>query len=104
MTNAERKLWRLLRLQQFDGWKFRRQHVFGNYVLDFVCLPAKLVVEVDGGQHADNVAADAARTRFLIKAGFQIVRVWSNEVLSETDAVTQKIWDELKRSRAPSPP
>ena len=104
MTDAERKLWRLLRLQQFDDWKFRRQHVFGNYVLDFVCLPAKLVVEVDGGQHADAVAADDRRSRFLMKSGFRVVRFWNNEVLLETEAVTQRIWDELQRSRTPSPP
>ena len=103
MTDAERKLWRLLRLQQFDGWKFRRQHVFGSYVLDFVCLPAKLVVEVDGGQHADAMAADERRSQFLMKCGFRVVRFWNNEVLSETEAVTQRIWDEL-RSRTPSPP
>src|SRR3954447_6722693 len=61
MTDAERELWRLLRLRQFDGWKFRRQHLFGSYVLDFVCLPAKLVIEVDGGQHADAIPADKRR-------------------------------------------
>ena len=103
MTDAERKLWGALRRKQFDGFKFRRQHLFDPYVLDFVCLPAKLVVEIDGGQHADAIADDAKRTRALALAGFLVLRFWNNEVLLETEAVLARIWDEL-RARTPSPP
>jgi very-short-patch-repair endonuclease len=86
-TEAERALWNILRGGQFKGSKFRRQHAFGDYVLDFVCLPAKLVIEVDGGQHAEAVVQDAKRTRFLIEAGFGVLRFWNNEVLLEREAV-----------------
>ena len=106
MTEAESKLWRALRLQQFRGFKFRRQHALGNYVLDFVCLSAKVVIEVDGGQHAEAVAADEQRSRFLEGAGFRVLRFWNNQVLGETEAVLIRIGEELERATAttPSPP
>jgi len=100
-TEAERALWRGLRGRQFDGFKFRRQHAFGAYVLDFVCIAAKLVIEVDGGQHAEASTADEERTRFLTSAGFRVLRFWNNEVLSETEAVMSRIWEEV---HTPSPP
>ena len=99
MTDAERCLWRRLRGEQL-GVKFRRQHAFENYVLDFVCMDRRLVVEVDGSQHADDIAHDEIRTERLIAAGFKVLRFWNNEVLNETDAVIQVIWDALN----PSPP
>ena len=106
MTEAESKLWRALRLQQFSGFKFRRQHPLGNYVLDFVCLSAKVVIEVDGSQHAEAVAVDEERSRFLEGAGFRVLRFWNNQVLGETEAVLIRIGEELERATAttPSPP
>ena len=83
------------------GFKFRRQHLFDNYILDFVSLEAMLVVEVDGRQHLANKAADEARTRILSKAGFKVLRFWNNEVLTQTDAVKETIWRALN---TPSPP
>jgi len=99
MTDAERRLWQRLRGEQL-GVKFRRQHPFENYVLDFVCLDRGLAIEVDGSQHADDKQYDDQRTERLIAAGFQVLRFWNNEVLNETDAVVQTIWDALN----PSPP
>ncbi len=91
-TDAEQALWRILRGRQIGGIKFRRQHPFGDYILDFVCLENRLVIEVDGGQHAEQVAYDQARTKQLQKAGFHVLRFWNNEVLQESDAVKEKIW------------
>ncbi|MBI1907543.1 MAG: endonuclease domain-containing protein [Rhodocyclales bacterium] len=86
MTDAERKLWRHLRGEQL-GAKFRRQHPFQGYVLDFVCFERGLVIEVDGSQHADAAVKDAVRTDVLERAGFRVLRFWNNEVLTQTDAV-----------------
>lgn len=86
MTDAEIRLWRRLRGRQMAGCKFRRQHPFLDYVLDFVCLEKRLVVEVDGGQHLDD-EQDRVRDRRLQDAGFLVLRFWNNEVLQELDAV-----------------
>lgn len=99
LTDAERKLWQRLRGRQL-GAKFRRQHPFQGYVLDFVCLEQRLVVEVDGSQHAEAAERDAARTEVLAHAGFQVLRFWNNDVLMETDAVVEVILGALN----PSPP
>jgi len=98
LTDAEQKLWQRLRGRQL-GAKFRRQHPFENFVLDFVCLERKLIIEVDGSQHSDNVRYDEMRSARLA-AGFKALRFWNNEVLNETDSVVQAIWDALN----PSPP
>ena len=84
-----------------NGYKFRRQQPIGRYIVDFFCPESKLVVELDGGQHASQIQADQRRTDFLAKAGYRVLRFWDNEVLSETEAVMQKIMNELNH---PSPP
>ena len=94
MTDAENCLWRRLRGRQITGCKFRRQHPFMDYVLDFVCLEKRLVVEVDGGQHQD-CEQDLIRDRRLNDAGFRVLRFWNNQVLAETDAVVESIWTAL---------
>ncbi len=94
MTDAERLLWRHLRSQQM-GVKFRRQHAFENFVLDFVCLTTMLVIELDGGQHAEQTSKDAQRTLALERAGFRVLRFWNNQVLSETAAVLDAIYSAL---------
>lgn len=104
MTDAERKLWQGLRQRQVEGHKFRRQYPIGPYVADFVCLSAGLVVEVDGGQHAERVEEDAARTRVLERAGFKVLRYWNDDVLLKTDTVLQAIWAELANRPHPNPP
>jgi len=101
-TDAERWLWRRLRDCQVAGVKFRRQHPFDGYVLDFVSLERRLIVEVDGGQHGDS-EQDRVRDRRLVSAGFRVLRFWNNQVLEQTDAVVETIWRELVESN-PSPP
>ncbi|MBS0211826.1 MAG: endonuclease domain-containing protein [Proteobacteria bacterium] len=98
MTDAERKLWRCLRLRQLEGCKFRRQHPEGPYILDFVCIEHRLVVEVDGGQHLDS-ARDAVRDAWLHAAGFRVLRFWNHDVLTQTEAVAQAIYDTLAKTR-----
>lgn len=92
-TDAERRLWLRLRGKQVGEARFRRQHPIGPYVVDFCCLERRLVVEVDGGQHAQRAAADAARTRWLERAGYRVIRFWNNDALKHTDAVVQAIAD-----------
>lgn len=99
MTDAERILWRRLRSRELIGWKFRRQHPIGRYIVDFICLEAGLVVELDGGQHAES-HADAVRTEFLEDAGYRVLRFWNNDVLTQTDAVLAVVLDALA-SRCP---
>ena len=104
-TDAEHKLWQYLRGRQLEGCKFRRQHPFGDYILDFVCLDRKLVVELDGGQHAANSTYDGERTSFLEKAGFRVLRFWNNEVFENIEGVVQVIIAALvERASTPSPP
>ena len=90
MTDAERALWHNLRGKQMATHKFRRQHPYGNFILDFVCLDAMLVIEVDGGQHNQS-ANDVRRDQALTDAGFRVMRFWNNQVLNELDAVLEEI-------------
>lgn len=100
MTDAERRLWYRLRAHRFDGHKFKRQVPVGPYVLDFACLGRKLVIEVDGGQHAES-QTDIVRDRYLTKEGFRVLRFWNNDVLKNTDGVLEVVLSAL--SKAPSP-
>jgi very-short-patch-repair endonuclease len=103
MTNSERKLWYALRGEQL-GVKFRRQHPFGRYIADFACLEPKLVVELDGSQHAANEAYDDARDRFFRANGFAVLRFASNEPLVNLEGVLTVIQAHVQRAvRAPSP-
>jgi len=102
MTEAERRLWQALRLRQFDGYKFRRQHPLGDCVVDFVCIEARLVVEVDGGQHNERQDYDALRTDQLRQRGYRVVRFWNHEVMNDIEAVKAAIWEALHGE--PQPP
>jgi len=102
MTDAERKLWHGLRLRQMHGYKFRRQFTLGAYIVDFVCQEARLVIEVDGGQHADEAYGDAQRDAWLSTQKFRVLRYWNNQVLNELDAVLEDIARELEEH--PTPP
>ncbi|MGN6154028.1 MAG: endonuclease domain-containing protein [Lysobacteraceae bacterium] len=90
MTDAENALWRVLRGRQLEGCKFRRQHPYGDYILDFVCLEKKLVIEVDGGQHLDSLR-DARRDAHLSDSGFTVLRFWNHDVLTDAPAVADQI-------------
>ena len=91
MTDAERVLWQYLRLKQIAGYKFRRQCSIGSYVVDFACFEKKLIIELDGGQHIDQMAYDSKRTKWLESQGFHVMRFWNNQVLKETQAVVETI-------------
>jgi len=102
MSDAERLLWQHLRRRQVAGQRFRRQHPVGTFIVDFACLEAALIVEVDGGQHADQKEYDTARTAWLERQGFRVVRFWNSEVLTNLEGVREVIERELlSRSRPP---
>jgi very-short-patch-repair endonuclease len=105
-TDAEAVLWRLLRNRQIAGRKFRRQHAFGAYILDFYCPERRLAVETDGGQHFDPEQADhdRKRTEYLAARGIRVLRFTNAEVLTNPEAVVEVIWREAVDSGgAPSP-
>jgi very-short-patch-repair endonuclease len=91
LTDAERRLWFHLRRKQLNGHRFRRQVPIGPYIADFVCFEAKLVIEVDGGQHNDDAEKDARRTALMESQGYRVLRFWNNEVLGNTDGVLETI-------------
>ncbi len=106
MTEAEKCLWRQLRELNQQGRHFRRQTPLGNYIVDFCEHAAKLVIEVDGGQHNsdEGVASDRERTAALERAGYRVVRFWNNEVLENTDSVLKTILSALNDPHpCPSP-
>ena len=90
-TDGEAKLWRRLRDRQVFGAKFRRQHPIGPYIVDFCCPTLRLIVELDGGQHAEHTMADESRTRFLESRGYRVLRFWNNQVMTQSDAVLVEI-------------
>jgi len=94
MTDAERAMWRLLRQRQISGLRFRRQVPIDQYIVDFACLEARLVIEVDGGQHFES-EADKRRDAYLHGQGFRVLRFWNNDVLSNPDGVHRVITETL---------
>ena len=97
MTAAEKKLWQVLRGNQLDGLYFRRQHAIGTYILDFVCVQEKLVVEVDGGTHLGQEEFDKERTRWLEEEkGYRVIRFTNDDVLRNINAVVEMIRDAFK--------
>ena len=103
-TEAERKLWLHLR-QRFalTGTHFRRQVQVGRYIADFVSHRAKLIIEIDGGQHIDRATYDAERTRFLEAQGYRVLRYWNNDVLSNTGGVLEDIQRKMTATPTPDP-
>jgi very-short-patch-repair endonuclease len=94
-TEPERRLWRHLSRRQLEGYKFSRQMPVGPFICDFMCRERQLIIELDGGQHADSTR-DASRTAFLEAEGYRVVRFWNNDVLSNTQGVLQVIAEALK--------
>lgn len=90
LTDAERKLWSILRNSQLSGAKFPRQQPIGPLVVDFVCQQQRLIVEADGGQHSGN-PKDSRRTAFLEGKGYRVLRFWNNDILANLDGVAQII-------------
>ena len=99
-TNAEARLWQALRNRKLARWKFRRQHPVDRYVVDFVTIDGRLVVEVDGATHSTKrqIARDAERTRVLESLGFHVIRVTNHEVYDNLQGVLDLIWSELNRA------
>ena len=93
-TEAEKRLWTLLRDRRLAAYKFRRQQIIHPYIVDFVCLEHRLIIEADGSQHADS-KNDARRDAFLRAQDFRLLRFWNNQVLAECDAVASAIFDAL---------
>jgi very-short-patch-repair endonuclease len=89
-TEAERRLWSMLRANRLAGWKWKRQEQIGDYVVDFVCFRARLIVEADGSQHAES-AADQKRDAYLAGQGFRVLRFWNNDILTNSDGVATAI-------------
>ena len=101
-TRAEWVLWLQLRDRRFGGFKFARQQPIGRYYVDFVCREQRLIVEVDGGQHADN-PADQIRDAYLATLGYRVFRVWNNDVLANIEGVLQTLTSELEQAPHPVP-
>ncbi|MBU1374595.1 MAG: DUF559 domain-containing protein [Alphaproteobacteria bacterium] len=101
-TDAEARLWNALRARRLGGWRWRRQAPWGPYFLDFHSVEARLVVEVDGGQHAEQVDYDARRTLYIERSGLRVLRFWNHDVLTNRDGVCATILDACGGERADS--
>ncbi len=97
-SDAEKRIWRHLRNRQMHGAKFRRQIAIDPYIVDFICTDCMLIVELDGGQHADQIDYDEKRTKFLESRGYRVLRFWNNDVLANTEGVLEVIMSALQRN------
>lgn len=93
-TEAEARLWRHLRAHRFAGFKFKRQQPIDHYIVDLICLSKRLVIEVDGSQHVE-LRDDDARTAYLERQGFRVIRFWNDDVLARTELIMDEIWRQL---------
>jgi len=105
LTDAERKLWQILRSRRLGGFRFRRQVPLGNYILDFACFDPCVVIEVDGGQHNDiaMLEYDKQRTKWLESRGYFVLRFWNNQVLQEIEGVAQIVLSKCLSLKSPHP-
>ena len=105
-TDAERRLWRCLRGLKHEGLHFRRQAPFGRFVVDFACHRSRLILELDGSQHAEpeNVVYDKRRTAYLESCGYRVVRIWNGEVFFNMDGLVEFISAECHRVGPPPKP
>ena len=96
-TKQELKLWALLRNRNFQGLKFKRQYNIGDYIVDFVCLELKIIIEIDGSQHNDpkTIVSDKERTTYLQSKGFKVFRFWNNEIDNNFEGVYLKLLELL---------
>ncbi|MGQ0676681.1 MAG: endonuclease domain-containing protein [Rhodospirillales bacterium] len=95
-TDAEKRLWSALRGRRLSQYKFRRQHPVGRFIVDFACIEAKLIVELDGGQHASQARRDEKRTRELEASGYRVLRFWNNDALANAEGVLTVILRRLQ--------
>jgi very-short-patch-repair endonuclease len=103
-TDAERELWKYLRGRRLEGFRFRRQVPIAGFIADFVCPQAKLIVELDGGQHQQQEEYDAERSRILVVLGYRVLRYWNNAVMQDLESVVADIHRELTKSYTPPQP
>jgi very-short-patch-repair endonuclease len=105
MSDGERKLWHRLRANQVEGLRFRRQHPIGSYIVDFVCLEKRLIVEVDGGHHAqpEQIEHDRRRDHWLSAEGYRVMRIPSIDVFQNIDGVIDGIWAKLQEMPSARP-
>ncbi len=98
-TDVENKLWYYLRSEGFvrNNIKFRRQHIIEPYIVDFICISKKLIIELDGGQHAEQIEYDHERTMFLAAKGYKVIRFWNNEIVTNLEGVLETIFHELMK-------
>ncbi|MBT3313853.1 MAG: endonuclease domain-containing protein [Anaerolineae bacterium] len=96
MTLAEGKLWAYLKKNQL-GFRFRRQHAIGNFIVDFCCIKKKIIVELDGSQHLDLQEYDEDRTKYLKSRGYRVIRFWNNDVMNDTEGVILSITYALEK-------
>ena len=104
-TDAEDRMWAVLRSRRLSGFKFRRQYPIGGYIIDFFCIKERFGIELDGGQHANHaiVEYDTKRTERLNDLGVRVLRFWDHDVLKDTDEVAESIWRALTTRAEPSP-
>ena len=104
-NSAERRMWSILRARRMSSFKFRRQHALGSYIVDFICLKARLVIEVDGDTHGtdESPVLDARRAEEIEQMGYRVIRFWNHEVLTATDDVAAAIFNALHTDPAGAP-
>jgi primosomal protein N' (replication factor Y) len=98
MTESERKLWPVLRSRGLEGYKFRRQHPLGPFVLDFACIEHRIAIEADGGQHA-NSESDRRRTEWLAREGWRVMRFWNHDIVGNPEGVASAILQAIGKVR-----
>jgi very-short-patch-repair endonuclease len=103
-TDAERRLWQQISARKLAGVRFNRQFPIGPFICDFISRAARLVIEVDGGQHAVDVAKDQARTAYLEARGYRVIRFWNNDVMERIEGVVNEIEHILETCPPPTPP
>ena len=96
-TIQERRLWNLLKNRQFHNLKFKRQQPLGDYIVDFICKEAKIIIEIDGGQHnePENIEYDKTRTEYLNTLEYKVIRFWNNEIYENIEGVVLRLKEEI---------
>ena len=96
-TIQEKRLWNLIKNHKFHGLKFKRQQPIGNYIVDFICKEAKIIIEIDGGHHneTENTESDIIRTQYLEQKGYKVIRFWNNEIYENIEGVIKKLEQEI---------
>ncbi|MGC1467963.1 MAG: endonuclease domain-containing protein [Sphingorhabdus sp.] len=100
-TDAERRIWAILRAKRLTGFKFRRQVIIDSYIVDFINFDHRLIIEADGSQHAES-EYDKRRDAYLKKQGFKVLRFWNSDILKDSDAIAETIWHALQTPPLPS--